>query len=30
MGGDLQLGEQWSDDYDGMVRRKVIRVLVVP
>jgi membrane-bound lytic murein transglycosylase MltF len=28
--GDPQLAEQWSGDYDGMVERRVIRVLVVP
>ena len=28
--GDLNLEEQWSGDYDGMVERRVIRVLVVP
>ena len=27
--GDLHLKEQWSGDFDGMVKRKVIRVLVV-
>lgn len=30
MEGDLKLAEQWSGDYDGMVERRVIRVLVVP
>ncbi|WP_319548924.1 lytic transglycosylase F [Desulfogranum marinum] len=27
--GDLHLAEQWSGDFDGMVERKLIRVLVV-
>ena len=27
--GDLSLAEQWSGDFDGMVERRVIRVLVV-
>ena len=26
---DLNLQEQWSGDFDGMAKRKVIRVLVV-
>lgn len=30
MVGNLQMTEQWSGDYDGMVERRVIRVLVVP
>jgi len=28
--GNLQLAEEWTGDYGGMVKRKLIRVLVVP